>query len=144
MTSTLELAQQDIRDRLADQFVQHCVEGGVPSAEQLERVNGTMVPYLVYNFADFAPTASRSLIGPRGDGYSQPINFYSIGPNLASARALSLKVLDVFLGFQPVNSGAMGKRPGGGAFALRSTNGAEEAFIVMNSFVFTVEFQQIP
>ena len=30
------------------------------------------------NFADLAPTASRSLIGPRGDGYSQPINIYSM------------------------------------------------------------------
>lgn len=136
---SLAAAMQDIRDRLASEFAQTAIEGAVPTATELERYDGAVRPYIVYNFADLAPTAQRAVAGARFDTYRQPVNFYAIGPDLTSARELGLKVLDQFLGFQPSYSGELGKRPGGGAFAIRSTNGAEEAFIVAVSFVFSVE-----
>lgn len=139
MTLSLAIAQEDIRQVFATQFAQPAHEGGVPIAEELPRIDGLVVPHLIYNFADLAPTVDRAVIGPRADGYMQPINIYSVAPDISTARLLNNKVLDQFLGFLPSYSGPMRKRPGGGAFAVRSTNGAEEAFIVAASFVFSVE-----
>lgn len=140
MTTSLAIAQEDIRQYLAAQFAQPNYEGGVPSAQELPRVDGLVVPHIIYNFGDLAPTAERSLVGPRSDGYLQPLNIYSAAADIATARKLNNKVLDRFLGFQPTYSGPMRKRPGGGAFAIRTDNGAEEAFLVAASFVFSVEF----
>lgn len=136
---SLAVAMQDIRDRLAAGFTQVAIEGAVPSATELQRYNGAVVPYIVYNFADLAPTSERGLAGVRFDTYRLPVNFYAIGPDLTSARDLNLKIVDTFLGFEPSYSGALNKRPGGGAFAIRSTTGAAEAFIVMASFVFSID-----
>jgi hypothetical protein len=139
MTLSLAVAMQDIRDRLTNNFSQQCIEGGVPSAEELLRDGGEVAPHIVYNFSDLLPTAERGLPGARFDGYLQPVNIYSIASDVRTAQQLGLKVLDQFLGYQPPYAGQMRKRPGAGAFVLRSNNGAEEAFIVARSFVFTVE-----
>lgn len=141
---SFELAQQDIRDRFASNFAQTAIEGGVPMYEELERVDGAIAPYLVYNFADPFPTSSKSIAGPAFDTYMQPVNIYAIAPDMISARKLAMKVLEQFVGFAPTYSGMMTKRAGGGAFAARSTNGAEEAFIVAHSFTYTVQFLVVP
>lgn len=144
MTISFEIAQQDIRDRLKHNFAQHSVEGGVPMAEELERIDGAIVPYIIYNFADPFPTSTRSVAGPAHDTYMQPVNFYSIAPDMKSARSLAMKVLEQFIGFQPTYAGMMVKRAGGGSFSARSQNGAEEAFIVAHSFTYNIQFLPIP
>lgn len=144
VANTISQARQDIRDALAANFAQECIEGSVPDATSLRRINGAVYPYIVYRYPDILPTADRSLIGPWGDGYLQPVFFLGVGPDIASAQALYMKLLTTFLGFQPRESSPMVKRPGGGTYEIGVENGATEAYVSMINFSFTTSIRTLP
>jgi hypothetical protein len=141
--NSVEFSRQEIRDRLTSEFVQAAIEGGVPSAYELERVDGAVKPYIVYQFQDFQVTNERGIGGVRFDTYMQPVNFYAIGPDVASSQAVAMKLNEKFLGYQPMYSSMMRKRVGAGTYVSRQSNGAEEAFITLVTFAYNVQFLEI-
>lgn len=141
--NSVELSRQELRDRLASEFAQEAVESGVPSAHELERVDGAVKPYIVYQFGDFQVTNERGIGGVRFDTYMQPVNFYAIGPDPQSSQALAMKINEKFLGYQPMYSSMMRKRVGAGTYVSRQNNGAEEAFITLVTFAYNVQFLEI-
>lgn len=136
---SLAITRQDIRDRLAANFTQPAIEGSVPSATNIHRVNGTVIPYIVYRFPDLLPGGDTSFIGPRGDTYSQIVFFIAVGPDIASAQALYMKLLDQFIGFVPSYSGQMTKRAGGGTYEIGLDDGATEVFLSPINFQFSTQ-----
>lgn len=144
ITNTVGQARQDIRDALAAHFTQDAIEGSVPDAKSLRRINGAVYPYIIYRFPDILPTADRGIAGPWADGYLQPVFFLSVGPDISSAQDLYMKILNTFLGFSPSFSSPMVKRAGGGTYEIGVENGATEAFISASSFSFTTSMRTIP
>ena len=133
---SIAVARQDIRNQLATNFTQTAVEGSVPSAKNLIRQNGAVIPYIVYRFPDVLPDVDTSFIGPWGDSYMQMVYFLAVGPDIASAQALYMKIITQFLGFVPSYSSQMTKRSGGGTYEIGVDNGASEAYISTANFVF--------
>lgn len=142
-TLTLSQARQDIRDALTANFVQESFEGSVPSARQLRRINGAVYPYIVYRFPDIMPTSETSMAGPQGDSYNQMVFFVCVGPNAETVEALYMKILSVFIGFQPSYSGLMTKRGGSGTYAIGVDDGAEEGWVCGVNFQFTTSAMPI-
>ena len=133
---SLQVARQDIRNLLASNFAQTAIEGSVPSATEVVRVNGSVVPYIVYRFPDVLPDVDTSFVGPWGDSYVQMVYFLAVGPDVVSTQALYMKILTNFLGFVPSYSSQMTKRSGGGTYEVGVDNGASEAFIATANFIF--------
>lgn len=144
IVNTLGQARQDVRDHLAANFTQECIEGTVPDAKNLRRLNGAVYPYIIYRFPDLMNTTDTAVIGPWGDTYIQPIFFMPVAPDIDTAQALYMKLLNNFLAFQPSYSGQMEKRAGGGTFEIGTENGATEAYISPINFSFTVNIQPLP
>jgi hypothetical protein len=142
--NTIAQARQDVRDALASSFTQDAIEGSVPDATSLRRVNGAVYPYIIYRFPDVLPTSDRSLVGPWGDGYLQPVFFLGVGPDMDTAQKLYMKLLTTFLGFQPRESSPMVKRAGGGTFEIGVENGATEAWVSAINFSFTTSIRTLP
>lgn len=144
ITNSVGQARQDIRDALAANFSQEAIEGSVPDATSLRRVNGAVYPYIIYRFPDIMPTSDTGVAGPWADGYLQPVFFLAVGPDITSAQDLYMKLLNTFLGFQPSYSGMMVKRAGGGTYELGVENGAAEAYISALTFSFTTVMRTVP
>lgn len=141
---TLAQARQDVRDALAANFTQESFEGSVPSAATLRRINGVVYPYIVYRFPDIMPTVDTSLAGPQGDSYVQFVSFILVAPDAATVEALYMKILSVFIGFQPSYSGLMTKRGGSGTYPIGVDDAASEAFVGSANFTFTTMAMPIP
>lgn len=144
ITNSVGQARQDIRDALAANFAQEAIEGSVPDATSLRRINGAVYPYIIYRFPDVMPTAQTGIAGPWADTYLQPVFFLSVGPDITSTQDLYMKLLNTFLGFQPSYSGMMTKRAGGGTWELGVENGATEAWVSAVNFSFSTVMRTIP
>lgn len=134
MAFSLGVVRDDIEARVNSQIAQDVYRGGVPSAEELIYTNGVLTPYVVVNFSDMAPSASRSFIGARGDGYYLMVNFMCIGPTSTIAEAIQSNLIDKMLGYKPVHSGQMNKTPGGGTFTILDANDTAVAYVAVASF----------
>ena len=94
MAFSLGVIRDDIEARVNNQIAQPVYRGGVPTAEDLIYTNGQLTPYVVLNFSDMAPSASRSFIGARGDGYYLMVNFMCVAPTSTIAEAIQSNLTD--------------------------------------------------
>lgn len=143
MAISLTAIQADIANKLNDDFVQPIHNTGIPTAQNLIRVNGKVDPYLVYVFSDLGRGFSTNFAGSRGDDYIQPVNIMAVVPTAALADQFRNRIVDKMLGYRPQYAGQLNKRPGGGTFTVQNEAGGVEAYVAMVAFTCTVQILDV-
>jgi len=138
--------QQEIVQYAKDNIPWHVETGGIPDAETVRMVNGTLEPYVVLRFTDSMPSSrDKSFGGPEYDGLYGYVDALCIagGPDDTLARQLGSLVGRKLLGFRASNASKLSKNFGGGSFVIPGENSRPRFFIGIVSFRFTTNLEDV-
>lgn len=121
---------------------QEVVEQAVPDVASVKRnAAGKITPYIAVQFGDIQEGRGHNFAGPRHDDYQLPVYIQVIAADAKDARKGYNRVIDKMLGATFPWTGNIRKRPGGGMWAMTSSNGATEAYMFPASFTLLVQYE---
>jgi|SRR5690606_2298350 len=137
MAFSIDFVQEEILNYLRTNLAQPVIEQGIPDIQTVQRdAAGKIVPFYALQFGDIQQTrtSNRSMIGPRGDDYIQPVYTQAVSPDPRIARRMGNRINDLFLGMVFPWSGSVRKRPEGWMYPITTSTGSTEAYEMPASF----------
>lgn len=139
---TLEQIQTDILAALNDLVPWTVEEGSIPNIDEIPKVGGLVVPYVVVQFGDIAPNGRRAMSGAFDDDYRLPMYLTVIGPTMESARKIYNGIILKFLGKTFDWAGQIRKTAGGGSYGGKSSTNGTEAYAFPATFTLAIQLSE--
>lgn len=135
---------KDIVAFLDSQIEQRVFRGAVPTATNLQRINGQLVPYCVVRFSSPGRSyTGNGMGGARFDTFYGFVDIMCVAPNDDIAGDIAGLVLDKLIGYKPVNGNALVPRPAAGQFTVLDSADVPQAEVHIVSLQFNYNFSGV-
>lgn len=137
--------QGQIIDHLRNSIPQDVYEQGIPDADTVKKIDGTVVPYVAIQFGSLAPRArGRTFVGVRTFDYDLAIQVQVVAAVPEIARTIMYgNVYDAMVGLKFPWIGQIEPDRIGGLFPIATSNGATEAYQVASGFRVTLQMADV-
>jgi hypothetical protein len=140
----IQALREELVQYISDSVPLPVYRGAVPSEDNLQYTNGTLIPYAVVNFSNLIPSQNeRSFIGARGDNYAFVFRVYTISRDVTICENWQTRFDDLLIGYKPTDSGEVNKQYGGSIYTLMTERAGIEAFATTSTYSFHTQLMDV-